>query len=129
MRSERRRLALAAHDILRDQGRAREVYRTEDGDECCLVGAFAIAWENLHGKTLLVPERVNGVDVYVFDDEGKAEEALRPAFELVVNALPERDANGEYLDYGDLLRDLLLFNDNEDVTDAAVLRLLKEVAA
>ncbi len=135
MSEDHRRLAQDAHDILRDQGRAREVYRTggtaRTACKCCLVGALALAWENLHGERLLVPERVNGVDVYVFADEDKAEEALRPVMEQVNDRMPSpfMDVAGEFLQYGDMLGSVLLFNDHEDTTDADVLAVLKAVAA
>ena len=128
MRENQRPLAQDAHDILRDYGRAREAYRRTNG-KCCLVGALAIAWENLHGEKLLVPERVNGKDVYVFDDDARAATVLRPVMEQVANGLPDAETGGEFLDYDDMLSNVLLFNDHDDTTDAQVLAVLKEVAA
>ena len=128
MRENQRPLAQDAHDILRGYGRAREAYRRTNG-KCCLVGALAIAWENLHGEKLLVPERVNGKDVYVFDDDARAATVLRPVMEQVANRLPDADTDGEFLDYDDMLGNVLLFNDHDDTTDAQVLAVLKEVAA
>ena len=93
------------------------------------MGALAIAWENLHGEKLLVPERVNGKNVFVFDDDARAATVLRPVMEQVANRLPDADTDGEFLDYDDILSKVLLFNDHDDTTDAQVLAMLKEVAA
>ena len=49
--------------------------------------------------------------------------------EQVANRLPDADTDGEFLDYDDMLANVLLFNDNDDTTDAQVLAVLKEVAA
>ena len=93
------------------------------------MGALAIAWESLHGERLLVPERVNGKDVYVFDDDARAAMVLRPVMEQVANGLPDAETDGEFLDYDDMLSNVLLFNHHDDTTDAQVLAVLKEVAA
>ena len=77
----------------------------------------------------MVPERVNGKDVYVFDDDARAATVLRPMMEQVANGLPDAETDGEFLDYDDMLSNVLLFNDHDDTTDAQVLAVLKEVAA